>query len=216
MTGNPNSDGISHQEASLLHFRALTKSDEEARALFAEGYATWSRYGKYVNLAWDAETAKQQHRGLPWKYDAATYKIQLQAKETLITIAASAPIIKALAAPAKIPKTRRAFRRTSEGVEDTIQILTVAEGPEGVRLTTSPALKAGDVLTSWGDEENLQVTGQDQPRLGDVLLDTADNKLTVIDLTHPEGQVALLLDGLAAPGEILHHGRVLPHERVRP
>ena len=54
---------ISPQEASLLHFRALTKSDEEARALFAEGYATWSRYGKYVNLAWDAELAKHHHRG---------------------------------------------------------------------------------------------------------------------------------------------------------
>jgi hypothetical protein len=66
---------ISPQEASLLHFRALTKSDEEARALFAEGYATWSRYGKYVNLAWDAEMAKQQHRGFPWKYDTATFKI---------------------------------------------------------------------------------------------------------------------------------------------
>lgn len=207
---------ISPQEASLLHFRALTKSDEEARALFAEGYATWKRYGKYVNLAWDAETAKQQHRGFPWKYDTATYKIQLQAKETLITIAASAPIIKALAPPAKIPKPRRAFRRTSEGHEDTIQILTVTEGPDGVRLKTSPELKPGDVLTSWGEEENLLVTGQDQPRLGDVLLDAAGHHLTVIDLTHLEGQVALLLDGLAAPGEILHHGRVLPHQRVRP
>jgi|GEM_PF-3589048 len=207
---------ISHQEASLLHFRALTKSDEEARVLFAEGYATWNRYGRYVNLAWNAEMAKQQHRGFPWKYDTATFKIQLQSKETLITIAASTPVIKALAPPAKIPKTRRAFRRTTEGFEDTIQILSVSEGPDGVRLTTSPELKAGDVLTSWGDEENLLVSGQDQPRLGDVMLDAAGHKLTVIDLTHPEGQVALLLDGLAAPGDLLHNGRVLTHQRVRP
>ena len=207
---------ISPQEASLLHFRALTKSDEEARALFAEGYATWSRYGKYVNLAWDAELAKQQHRGFPWKYDAATFKIQLLPKETLITIPASTPVIKTLAPPAKIPKTRRAFRRTTEGFEDTIQILSVSEGPDGVRLTTSPELKAGDVLTSWGDEENLLVSGQDQPQLGDVLLDAAGHKLTVIDLTHLEGQVAVLLDGLAAPGDLLHNGRVLTHQRVRP
>jgi len=207
---------ISHQEASLLHFRALTRSDEEARSLFAEGYATWNRYGRYVNLAWNAEMAKQQHRGFPWKYDTATFKIQLQSKETLITIAASTPVIKALAPPAKIPKTRRAFRRNTEGFEDTIQILSVSEGPDGVRLTTSPELKAGDVLTSWGDEENLLVSGQDQPRLGDVMLDAAGHKLTVIDLTHPEGQVALLLDGLAAPGDLLHNGRVLTHQRVRP
>lgn len=207
---------ITPQEASLLHFRALTKSDEEARALFAEGYATWDRYGSYVNLAWKAETAKQQHRGFPWKYDTATYKIQLQPKETLITIPASTLIIKALAAPAKIPKIRRAFRRNTSGFEDTIQILDVVEGPEGLRLTSSPELQVGDILTSWGEEENLLVSGQDQPRLGDVLLDAAGQKLTVIDLPPAEGKAAILLDGLAAPGDLRYNGRVLTHQRLSP
>lgn len=207
---------ISHQEASLLHFRALTKSDEEARALFAEGYATWNRYGEYVNLAWDAERAKQQHRGFPWKYDTATYKIRLQPKETLITVSASALVIPALAAPAKIPKSRRAVRRTGAGSEDIIQILSVVEGPEGVKLTTAPELQIGDVLLSWGEEENLEVSGQDQPRLGDVLLDATGQRLTVIDLNQAKGEVAILLDGLAAPGDLLHIGGVLTHQRLRP
>ena len=216
MSGESLHDDISQQEASLLHFRALTTSDEEARALFAEGYATWNRYGKYVNLAWDAERAKQQHRGFPWKYDTATYKIKLQPKETLVTVSASTLVIPALAAPAKIPKSRRAVRRTGAGSEDIIQILAVVEGPEGVKLTTAPELQIGDVLLSWGAEENLEVCGQDQPRLGDVLLDATGQRLTVIDLTQAEGEVALLLDGLAAPGELLHNGGVLTHQRLRP
>lgn len=216
MSGESLHDDISPEEASLLHFRALTKSDEEARALFAEGYATWNRYGSYVNLAWEAETAKQHHRGFPWKYDTATYKIQLQPKETLLTVTASALVIPALAAPAKIPKIRRAVRRTNAGCEDIIQILAVVEGPEGVKLTTAPELQIGDVLLSWGEEENLEVSGQDQPRLGDVLLDATGQRLTVIDLTQAEGEVAMLLDGLAAPGDLHYNGRVLTHQRLSP
>lgn len=207
---------ISPQEASLLYFRALTKSDTEARELFAEGYATWNRYGTYLNNALNAEQAKYEHRGFSWKYDTTTFRIKLQAKETLIIIPSSSPLIKALAHPAKIPKPRRAFRRTTEGTEDTVQILSIVQGVDGVKLTTSPELHDGDILTSWGDEENLLVSGQDDPRLGDILLDTQGVKLTIIEVIHLSGEVRIVLDGLAAPGDLILNGRTLTHERIDP
>jgi len=215
MSGESLHDDISQQEASLLHFRALTTSDEEARALFAEGYTTWNRYGEYVNLAWDAERAKQQHRGFPWKYDTATFKVRLQPKETLITLADSIPIIRALAPPAKPPKAPRAIRRNREGFEDVVQIISVAVDDDGVRLQTSPELRPGDII-NWGEELDLLVSGQEQLRLGEVIVDAAGHILPVIDLTHQEGQICLLLDGLAAPGDLFHHGRALTHQRINP
>ena len=74
---------ISPAQLSMLHFRALSRSDEEAAALFAETRPTWDRYAQYLKVCLAAEQSKKTRIPLRWKYTSAGCRLTLKPKECL-------------------------------------------------------------------------------------------------------------------------------------
>lgn len=77
---------ISPAQLSILHFRALTKDDMEAAALFAETRPTWDKYANYLNICLEAEKSKRTRTPLRWKYASSGCTLSLKPKECLLAM----------------------------------------------------------------------------------------------------------------------------------
>lgn len=192
---------ITPAQLSMLHFRALTKSDEEAIALFAETRPTWDRYAKYLNVCLAAEESKRTRTPLRWKYTSAGCALSLKPKECLLAMPGSATVIEGLTANSSLPTKKYLFRTKADGTAEKVTISQVVADEKNCMLETSPPLQAGDTL-DWGDLEGLKVVKVEARIRKDQLTDEKGAELRLKRIIRKKGQLLWVLEGPTPPAEI--------------
>jgi hypothetical protein len=185
----------------MLHFRALTRSDEEAVALFAETRPTWDRYAQYLNVCLESEQSKRERPPLRWKYTSAGCALSLKPKESLLAMPESAIVIEGLTSNSNLPTKKTLFRTKADGTAEKVTISQVVADENSCMLETHPTLQPGDTL-DWGELEGLKVVKSEAKIRKDQLTDENGAELRLKRIIRKNGQLLWVLDRPTPPAKI--------------
>jgi hypothetical protein len=191
---------ISPAQLSMLHFRALSSSDEEAVALFSESRPTWDRYAQYLNVCLKSEQSKRERAPLRWKYTSAGCALSLKPKECLLVMPATATVIEGLTSNSSLPSKKSLFRTKADGTAERVTISQVVADEKSCMLETSPPLQAGDTL-DWGELEGLKVIKVEARIRKDQLANENGAELRLKRVIRKSGQLLWVLDCPTPPPE---------------
>lgn len=192
---------ISPAQLSILHFRALTKDDMEAAALFAETRPTWDKYANYLNICLEAEKSKRTRTPLRWKYASSGCTLSLKPKECLLAMPESSNVIEGLTVNNNLPKNKSLFRTKPDGTAEKVNILNVVADEKSCMLETNPPLQVGDTL-DWGELEGLKVIRTETKFRKDLLVDEKGAELGLKRTIRKNGQLYWVLDRPTPPVKI--------------
>lgn len=192
---------ITPAQLSMLHFRALTKSDEEAIALFAETRPTWERYRKYLRTCLDAEREKKSRTPLRWRYAGINLALLLKPNESLLLMPEGRLTIQGITAKTPRPKINSLFRTRANGIAEKVTINQVFADEHNCMLDTSPPLQAGDTL-DWGELEGLKVLKSEPKIRKDLLHDGKDNPVSLKRIFRKKGRLYWIIEGSTAPAQL--------------
>ncbi len=192
---------ISPAQLSILHFRALTRSDEEAVALFAETRPTWDRYAQYLNVCLKSEQSKRERAPLRWKYTSAGCALSLKPKECLLAMPESATVIEGLTSNSRLPSKKILYRTKADGTAERVTISQIVADEKSCMLATTPPLQAGDIL-DWGELDGLKVIKAEAKIRKDQLTDESGAEVRLKRVIRRKGQLLWVLDGPRPPAEI--------------
>ncbi len=192
---------ISPAQLSMLHFRALTRSDAEAAALFAETRPTWDRYAQYLNVCLKSEQSKRERAPLRWKYTSVGCALALKPKECLLAMSGTATVIEGLTSNSSLPAKKTLFRTKADGTAEKVTISQVVADEKSCMLETSPPLQVGDTL-DWGELEGLKVIKTEPKIRKDQLTDENGAELRLKRIIRRKGQLLWVLDSPRPPTEV--------------